>query len=234
MQLLQELHMRMRDLALAADLPRTTIHHYLREGLLPDPKRTAANASTYGPEHLERLELLKALRGPELGPLPLEEIRLVLALVEQGLSPAEAVELMALGRRGRAEESGGDPAEGVRRSGALSLRDVARRTGRDSRELRHLIDAGLLASAEDGGSRGFDAVDLAAVSSCARLLDAGLAAADLKPLADLLGEVKAYETVLEDLVTSTKPQPEADAIRATMRGAFRDLHVYLLARARSE
>ena len=225
--------MRMRDLALAANLPRTTIHHYLREGLLPEPDRTAANASTYGPQHLERLVLLKALRGPELGPLPLEEIRLVLALVDQGLSPAEAVELMALGRRGRAEGQAEHPADEARARGGLSLRDVARRTGRDSRELRQLIDAGLLAPAEDGGSRGFDAADLAAVASCARLLDAGLAAADLKPLADLLREVKGYETVLEDLVTSTEPQAETDSIRATMRGAFRDLHVYLLARAKS-
>jgi len=226
--------MRMRDLALAADLPRTTIHHYLREGLLPDPDRTAANASTYGPEHLERLELLKALRGPELGPLPLEEIRLVLALVEQGFSPAEAVELMALGRRARAQGTDEDVTDSARGAGRLSLRDVARRTGRDTRELRQLIDAGLLASAEDGGSRGFDAVDLAAVGSCARLLDAGLAAADLKPLADLLGEVKSYERVLEELATSTEPQAQAEAIRATMRGAFRDLHVYLLARAKSD
>ena len=113
-------------------------------------------------------------------------------------------------------------------------REVARRTGRDSRELRQLIDAGVLSSSEDGGSRGFDTVDLAAVASCGRLLDAGLAAADLKPLADLLGEVKSYEMVLEDLATSTEPEAEAEAIRATMRGAFRDLHVYLLARAKTD
>ncbi len=221
--------MRMRDLALAADLPRTTIHHYLREGLLPEPERTAANASKYGPEHVERLELLKALRGPELGPLPMEEVRLVLALVGQGLSPAEAVELTALGRRGRAERDDEDPTAAGR--GGLSVREAARMTGRDTRELRQLIEAGLLVPADDGGSRGFDAADLAAVSSCARLLDAGLAAEDLKPLADLLSEVKRYETVLEDLVTSTEAQEETDRIRAAMRGAFRDLHVYLLARA---
>ena len=226
--------MRMRDLALAAELPRTTIHHYLREGLLPEPQRTAANASTYGPEHLERLRLLKALRGPELGPLPLEEVRLVLTLVDQGLSPAEAVELMALGRRARAEGTDRAGTDGARGAGGLSLREVARRTGRDSRELRQLIEAGVLSSSEDGGSRGFDAVDLAAVTSCGRLLDAGLAAADLKPLADLLGEVKSYEMVLEDLATSTEPEAEAEAIRATMRGAFRDLHVYLLARAKTD
>lgn len=221
--------MRMRDLALAADLPRTTIHHYLREGLLPEPERTAANASRYGPEHLSRLELLKALRGPELGPLPMEEVRLVLALVEQGLSPAEAVELTALGKRGRAERDEDDSAEAER--GGLSLRDAARRTGRDTRELRQLIEAGLLVPADSGGGRGFDDADLAAVSSCARLLDAGLAAEDLRPLADLLSEVKQYETVLEELATSTASEQEADGIRAAMRGAFRDLHVYLLARA---
>ena len=35
------------------------------------------------------------------------------------------------------------------------------------------------------------------------------------------------------LAVLTEPQAEADSIRATMRGAFRDLHVYLLARAKS-
>ena len=74
--------MRMRDLAIAASLPRTTIHHYLREGLLPEPDRTAANAATYGPEHLDRLLLLKALRGPELGPLSVSEIRQVLPWID--------------------------------------------------------------------------------------------------------------------------------------------------------
>jgi DNA-binding transcriptional MerR regulator len=141
---------------------------------------------------------------------------------------------MALGRRARAEGTDRAGTDGARGAGGLSLREVARRTGRDSRELRQLIDAGVLSSSEDGGSRGFDTVDLAAVASCGRLLDAGLAAADLKPLADLLGEVKSYEMVLEDLATSTEPQAEAEAIRATMRGAFRDLHVYLLARAKTD
>jgi DNA-binding transcriptional MerR regulator len=219
----------MRDLALAAEMPRTTIHHYLREGLLPAPDRTAPNAATYGPEHLERLRLLKALRGPVLGPLSLEEIRRVLRLVEGGHSPAEAVGLAALESRGAIslrtedEDTAADDA-------VLGLRDVARRTGRDTRELRQLVDAGLVLPAVRRGGPEFDAADVAAADSCARLIDAGIDPEHLEPLAELLREVRNYEAVLEDLALRSLPESDVAAARSELRTAFRNLHVYLLSR----
>jgi DNA-binding transcriptional MerR regulator len=221
--------MRMRDLVQAAGLPRTTIHHYLREGLLPEPERTATNAATYGPEHLERLRLLKSLRGPELGPLSVEEIRRVLELVEQGYAPAEAVGLAALGARGAATlQTGGGH---VATSGAvLGLREVAQRTGRDAKELRQLVDAGLLLPREGRAGAEFDGADVAAAVSCARLVEAGIEAKHLEPLAELLREVRKYEGVLENLVLRSIPDDRADAVRVQLQNAFRDLHLYLLSR----
>lgn len=217
--------MRMRDLVHGSGLPRTTIHHYLREGLLPPPRKTAANAAVYGPEHLERLDLLKALRGPELGPLSLDEIRGVLPIVERGVAPAAAVELAALSARASlagSEEDGPGPDR------TLPLRELARRSGRDLREVRALVETGLLGDGAVGDR--FDAADLAAVAACGRLIDAGVSPEDLRPVASLLREAKAYEAALVDLATAGRAEPEEAALRESLRRAFRDLHVYLLAR----
>jgi DNA-binding transcriptional MerR regulator len=215
----------MRDLVSESGLPRTTIHHYLREGLLPPSRKTAANAAVYGPEHLERLALLKMLRGPELGPLALDEIRRVLPIVERGVAPAAAVELAALSGRVRlagAEDAG--PTSGR----TLPLRELARRSDRDLREVRALVEAGLL---EDGsGADRFDAADLAAAVACGRLIDAGIAPEDLRPIASLLGEAKAYEEALLDLASAGREDGQEAALRESLRRSFRDLHAYLLAR----
>ncbi|MFO7588352.1 MAG: MerR family transcriptional regulator [Gemmatimonadota bacterium] len=216
----------MRELTERSGLPRTTIHHYLREGLLPPPEKTAANAAVYGPPHLERLALLKALRGAELGPLAVEEIRRVLPLVERGIAPADAVELAALSSR----VEGDDPDVGPDASPdrRLSLRDLARRASREVREIRALVEAGVLRGA--GATDRFDGADLAAAVSCGRLLDAGLAAEDLGPVASLLRDATAYESALLDLATAERDPEEADALREPLRRAFGDLHAYLLAR----
>ncbi len=218
----------MRELAEATGLPRTTIHHYLREGLLPPPTRTAANAALYGPEHVRRLLLLKALRGPGLGPLSLEEIREVLPAVESGVPPATAVEIAALRRRavGLAATTSESPEP------VLTLREIARRTGREPRELRELVEDGVLRPG--AGADRFDRADLAAAAGCARLLEAGLTPDDLQPIAALLGEVSSYESALLDVVARGAPEPEREGRVESLRRALRDLHAYLLVRAEVE
>lgn len=215
----------MRDLVAESGLPRTTIHHYLREGLLPSPRKTAANAAVYGPEHLERLALLKALRGPELGPLAVDEIRRVLPIVERGVAPAAAVELAALSARVPAPGDGGAPPPSGR---ALSARELARRSGLDLRHVRSLVEAGVIG---DGGADDrFDAADLAAAVACGRLVDAGISPEDLGPVASLLTEARAYEAALIDLASAGREESGDAGLRESLRRAFRDLHAYLLAR----
>jgi DNA-binding transcriptional MerR regulator len=50
------------DLQQASGLPRTTIHCYLRLGLLPRPQKTAASRSLYTEEHLHILERIRELK----------------------------------------------------------------------------------------------------------------------------------------------------------------------------
>lgn len=76
--------MRMAELSAQSGVPRETIHFYLREGLLPRPVKGGRTVAFYGPEHLERLLLIRRLREEKY--LPIAVIRRLLA------SPAAAAE----------------------------------------------------------------------------------------------------------------------------------------------
>ena len=51
-----------KDLERVTGVPRTTIHFYLRQGLLPRPQKTAASRSLYTDEHVEILQKIDDLK----------------------------------------------------------------------------------------------------------------------------------------------------------------------------
>lgn len=63
------------ELAAAAGTQADTIRYYEREGLMPPPRRTAANYRSYEKDHLERLALIRHCRCLDM---TLEEIRALL------------------------------------------------------------------------------------------------------------------------------------------------------------
>lgn len=187
--------MRMRELAERSRLPRTTIHHYLREGLLPAPRKRSRNSAEYGEAHLARLRLVAALRSEELGPLPLDGVRSVLALVDRGVEPAAAVGLFrAMGGAAAADAE-------------LGLPEAARRAGVEPRRLRDWTAAGLLAP----GGAGYDGADVAMARLYDELFEASaLEVDDLRPVAALLREAAAYGRTLAEVAARSRP-PAAPA-----------------------
>ena len=73
--------MRLAELTRRSGVPRSTIKFYIREGLLPAGDPQGRNQATYGPRHLERLELIRALR--EVAGLPLDVIARVAEQLDQ-------------------------------------------------------------------------------------------------------------------------------------------------------
>lgn len=67
---------RMSDLIRLADLPRETIHFYLKEGLLPEPVKKSRNMAWYSDRHVEMLKLIRSLQEEQL--LPLKAIKALL------------------------------------------------------------------------------------------------------------------------------------------------------------
>jgi hypothetical protein len=82
---------------------------------------------------------------------------------------------------------------------------------------------------DDRGARGapWGLADLAAATACATLLtDGRLEPPDLRPVVELFEEIGRYEEVLLEVARSSG----AGESQTGLRGAFHDLHTYLLAR----
>ena len=72
----QEL-LKMKDLAARSEVPASTIKHYLREGLLPEPSlRTSKNMAYYDADIIPRIKLIKELQRTRF--LPLQTIKQLL------------------------------------------------------------------------------------------------------------------------------------------------------------
>jgi len=65
--------LKVSELAQRSGVPVATIHHYLREGLLPEPVKTSPNMAYYPPEFIERIRLIKQLQEERF--MPLKHIR---------------------------------------------------------------------------------------------------------------------------------------------------------------
>ena len=52
----------MAELVNRTGVPASTVHHYVRRGLLPSPARVTAKRFLYGPEHVEALVVIRSLR----------------------------------------------------------------------------------------------------------------------------------------------------------------------------
>src|SRR5213592_4240458 len=61
--------LRISELSERSGVPVATIHHYLRERLLPEPVKTSRNMAYYPPEFVERIRLIKQLQEERFMPL---------------------------------------------------------------------------------------------------------------------------------------------------------------------
>jgi DNA-binding transcriptional MerR regulator len=62
--------MRLSDLSAASGVPVATVKYYLREGLLPPGRLTAATSAQYDDSHLQRLRLYAPWSTLQGCPLP--------------------------------------------------------------------------------------------------------------------------------------------------------------------
>ena len=61
--------MRMRELTAAAGVPKGTIQHYIKEGLIPRPIKQSSNSAFYTQDHLNSILLIKELQTKRFLPL---------------------------------------------------------------------------------------------------------------------------------------------------------------------
>ena len=103
--------MRLAELSRLSGVPRSTIKFYIREGMLPAGAPRGRNQATYGPAHLERLALIRALR--EVAGLRLEVVARVTGQLDRGWNDGDPIgeALLAIHAPAARERSAAEQAE---------------------------------------------------------------------------------------------------------------------------
>ncbi len=157
----------MRDLEKAAGVSRETIRFYIREGLLPEPDRTARNSATYSDEHLARLLTIRRLKDERFLPLSVikslfsgEQPHWLEPQMLPGIDHLLRARLDAEGDRVDAvafmEANGGEPdhlADAVA-AGVIAIAPDGTLSPRDQRILRLLIDGMKIGFTKERGYAG--------------------------------------------------------------------------------
>jgi DNA-binding transcriptional MerR regulator len=157
----------MKDVCARTGLARSTIHHYIREGLLPRPAKTGRNMAYYDDDFVQRAQLIKALQ--QKTHLPLAAIRDTL----NGL-PNDAVGSI-------------DPSQFVEitRTIADNLRlaferdvdesELVESAGLAAEDLRALARVGLIEPVRRDGKALYSPLDARIARAFARIREAGVA-----------------------------------------------------------
>lgn len=88
---------RMKDLCQLTGLSRQAVHFYIQQGLVPGGHKTGRNMAWYGPEHVERLQLIRKLQQERL--LPLKAIKALLEDLPGTAAPEQRELLLELKSR---------------------------------------------------------------------------------------------------------------------------------------
>ncbi|MFI5819670.1 MerR family transcriptional regulator [Streptomyces rishiriensis] len=101
--------MRISELSRRSGVSVTTIKYYLREGLLPPGRQTAATQAEYDDQHLHRLRLIRALTG--VRGLSVSTVREVLDALAEHADDTHRLLGVALGSVRVGEKAGQDAPE---------------------------------------------------------------------------------------------------------------------------
>jgi DNA-binding transcriptional MerR regulator len=205
--------LRMRELVAASGVSKSTILHYLKEGLLPPPVKTSRNMAYYDPNCVERLAFIKLMQSKHH--LPLAAIKEVLRDLEQGRELAPLLELNAaiFGRPDDRER--------------LDKQSFSRATGLGPQEVDQLMAACLLQPLQKGR---FDQEDVAMGRILRRSLDLGLTPADCAYYPRLAAEIVDQEMAVRRRLTADLPFEQDATVTLELTRAARALRAYVIDR----
>lgn len=205
--------LRMKNLTEATGLPKSTILHYVAQGLLPEPVRTGRNMAYYDAACVERAKLIKRVQGTYS--FPLERIKSLLESMDEGKDITHLVELdeVIFGTAGERREVD---------QGAFQ-----QATGLTTEQVSELIDANLLLPLRQGA---FTQEDIDAGRAFAASFARGIRASDLAFYASLAKEVVDHEMRLRRRLTGHLPEGQDAQVTADLTRGARALRNYIIDR----
>ena len=205
--------LRMKDLTEATGLPRSTILHYLHQGLLPQPVKTCPNMAYYDPGCIDLLRLIKNLQAKH---------RLSLAQIRESLAQTGADRELAARIELQEAIFGSDPKE------ELDLKTFCQRTGLTPNRVERLLKLELLLPLEKNR---FDQDDVAMGLVMAKAMGNGLGPEEVTYYPRLAKELVAEEMALRNRMTGHLPYAQDAARSAEMTRSARVMRSYSFERA---
>jgi DNA-binding transcriptional MerR regulator len=204
--------LRMREVAEATGLPKSTILHYVAQGLLPEPTRTGRNMAYYDPVTVERAKFIRAMQ--EKYSFPLEKIKKLLQSMDEGRDVAPLVELDAVifGERGTFE---------------LDREEFGKETGLNNDQIDELLATHLLLPLKEGL---FTEEDVTIGRIYAFSFSKGVTAADLSFYSTIAKNIVDREMRLRKRLTDNLPDEEDARMTAVLTQGARSLRNYVIDR----
>jgi DNA-binding transcriptional MerR regulator len=158
----------MKDVCARTGLARSAVHHYIREGLLPRPRKTGRNSAVYDEEFVGRALLIKTLQAKTH--LPLAAIREMLNGLPDGVAATIDPDQLAGVTRTIADTLRLSSERDVSREELLRGLPVG------EKDLEGLARAGLIEPARRRGKTFLSPLDARIVLAFARIRGAGATA----------------------------------------------------------
>lgn len=205
--------LKMKELVDATGLPKSTILHYVNQGLLPAPVRTGRNMAYYDPACVERVRLIRQLQAYHR--LPLAAIRDVL----EGRSPDTEIPLLLEFR-----EYVFGPADRP----TMDLEQFCTATGLSADQVEREIGAGVLVPLEEGR---FDQDDVALGRVRKAALDLGIGPREVRYYRRAAEDIVDHEMALRERVISEMSFEQMATTTLDMTRGARVIRAYAIERA---
>lgn len=204
--------LRMKELAEATGLPKSTLLFYVEQGLLPQPEKTSPNMAYYPPECVERAALIKQLQ--ENQRLPLAKIKAVLEANERG---EDIAPLLLLNQT----------IFGEQQEKLMTLEEFCAQSGFSPEVVAELEKAQLLLPLSE---QGYDSQDLAMAQVLAARAAQGLTPEDASFYPRLANELVDQEMAVRHRLTHELPVYEDAAVTMRMVQTARAMRSYIIDR----
>ena len=205
--------LRMKELVEATSVPKSTILHYLHQGLLPEPIKTSPNMAYYPPEIIDRIRFIQHMQRHHR--LSLSEIKQILESKVGEVDLPIRLELHDIIFGQPQQES------------LLETSAFCKSTGLTEQQLHDLLRARLLMPLNEGR---FDQEDVNMAQMYARRFSRGLHMEDIKYYVELGEKIVDQEMALRRRMTGHLPDEEDAALTIEMVKSARMCRAYIIDR----
>lgn len=205
--------LRMKKLVEATGVPKSTILHYLNQGLLPQPQKTSPNMAYYAPACIDRIQYIQHLQHRHR--LSLSEIKQMLADKADNFdfSIFSELDTIIFGQ--------------TQPNRLLDASEFCSNTGLNREQLSDLIQAKMLLPLKEGL---FDPQDIGMGKMYAVVSAFGLSTGDMTEYVELCEKIVDHEMAIRRRLTHHLPYNEDAMLTIELVKSARMMRAYILER----